>query len=51
MNNKKPTLSEDEIDEIVTARADDDSAWTKPVRVRRNPETVEDINDSPEVES
>src|SRR6266550_840521 len=30
---KKP--SEDEIDEIVTAEADDDSAWEKPIRVRR----------------
>ena len=28
-------LSEQEIDRIVTARANDDSAWGKPTRVRR----------------
>ena len=27
--------SEDEIDQIVAAQADDDSAWDEPVRVRR----------------
>jgi hypothetical protein len=35
MNKKPKKLSEDEIDEIVTAEADDDSAWEKPIRVRR----------------
>ena len=30
---KNPT--EDEIDEVVTAQADDDSAWEKPIRVQR----------------
>ena len=32
---KAKTLSEDEIDQIVTAQADDDSAWEKSIRVRR----------------
>ncbi len=31
----KKKLSEQEIDRIVTAQADDDAAWEKPVRVRR----------------
>lgn len=35
MNKKLKKLTEDEIDEIVTAEADDDSAWEKPIRVRR----------------
>jgi hypothetical protein len=35
MKKKLKKLSEDEIDEIVTAEADDDSAWGKPIRVRR----------------
>lgn len=30
-----PELSQEEIDEIVVAQADDDSAWEKPVSVRR----------------
>jgi len=33
--NKKTKLTEKEIDRIVTSQADDDSAWGKPVRVRR----------------
>lgn len=36
---KKPRvegLSEDEIDEIVIAQADDDSAWEAPIEVKRN---------------
>lgn len=28
-------LSEDEIDELVTAQADDDSAWEEPITVQR----------------
>ncbi len=32
---KKEKLSEKEIDQIVVAQADDDSAWEKPIRVRR----------------
>jgi uncharacterized protein (DUF433 family) len=36
MSNKKRALSEEEIDEIVTAQADDDSAWEKPVKVKRS---------------
>lgn len=35
---KKPTkrqLTEKEIDEIVESQADDDSAWGKPIQVRR----------------
>jgi hypothetical protein len=36
MNTKnKMKLSEKEIDNLVTAQADDNSAWEKPVRVRR----------------
>lgn len=31
----KQHLSQDEIDRIVIAHADDDSAWEKPIRVRR----------------
>jgi hypothetical protein len=31
----KKKLSEQEIDQVVIAQADDDSAWAKPVRVRR----------------
>ena len=31
----KRKLSQEEIDEIVVAQADDDSAWEKPVSVRR----------------
>jgi hypothetical protein len=33
MNAEKLTLSEEEIDEIVIAHADDESAWEEPVRV------------------
>jgi uncharacterized protein (DUF433 family) len=36
MNSKKRTFSDDEIDEIVIAQADDDAAWAKPVKVRRS---------------
>ena len=35
MSGKKQTLSEEEVDELVTAQVDDDSAWEKPVKVRR----------------
>jgi hypothetical protein len=31
----KRNLSEQEIDQLVVAQADDDSAWEQPVRVRR----------------
>ena len=31
----KKTLSEEEIDQIVVAQSNDDSAWEKPIRVRR----------------
>lgn len=34
MSSKKRSLSEEEIDEIVTAHADDESAWEESVRVR-----------------
>jgi hypothetical protein len=36
MSKKGRNLSEEEIDQIVIAHADDDSAWEKPVRVRRS---------------
>ena len=32
---KKPALSSEQVDRMVIARAGDDSAWEKPVRVRR----------------
>lgn len=32
---KAKVLSEEEIDTIVIAQADDDSAWEKPIRVRK----------------
>lgn len=32
---KPQVLTEEEIDKIVVAQADDDSAWGKPVRVRK----------------
>ncbi len=32
---KTKVLSEEEIDEIVTAQADDDSAWEEPIRVHK----------------
>lgn len=32
---KTKVLSEEEIDEIVVAQADDDSAWEKPIRVQK----------------
>jgi len=36
MRKPKPTtLSEEEIDELVIARADDDSAWEAPVQVKK----------------
>lgn len=35
MNKPFKKTNEDEIDEIVTAEAGDDSAWEKPIRVRR----------------
>lgn len=36
MSKKIRNLSEEEIDQLVIAHADDDSAWGKPVRVRRS---------------
>jgi len=46
MSHKK--LAEQEIDQIVTAQADDDAAWEKPVRVcRMNLATVERIEAEP----
>jgi uncharacterized protein (DUF433 family) len=36
MSNKTRAFSEEEIDERVTAQADDDSAWEKPIKVRRS---------------
>ncbi|MBC7931466.1 MAG: DUF433 domain-containing protein [Rubrivivax sp.] len=35
MSDNRQTLSEEEIDELVTAQADDDSAWGKPTRISR----------------
>lgn len=36
MSKKVRNLSEEEIDQLVIAHADDDSAWEKPIRVRRS---------------
>jgi hypothetical protein len=36
MSDKTRALSEEEVDERVIAEADDDSAWEKPVKVRRS---------------
>jgi hypothetical protein len=36
MSTKSRKLSEKEIDELVIARADDDSAWEKPIRVHKS---------------
>jgi hypothetical protein len=33
--NKMEKLPEDEIDEIVIEQADDESAWERPIKVRR----------------
>ncbi|MGH7493882.1 MAG: hypothetical protein ACREOO_16005 [bacterium] len=38
-NQKSKTLSDDQIDKIVIAQADDDSAWEKPIRVRKSKRT------------
>ena len=35
MSKRTKVISEEEIDRTVTAQADDDSAWGKPVRVRK----------------
>ena len=35
MSKKARNLSEEEIDQLVIAHADDDTAWGKPVRVRK----------------
>jgi hypothetical protein len=35
MRSKRKIFSEEEIDQIVIAQADNDSAWEKPVRVRK----------------
>ncbi len=36
MSRKKKVLSEEEIDELVTEQAEDETAWDKPVRVQRS---------------
>ena len=36
MSRKNKVRGEAEVDDIVTAQADDDSAWGKPVRVQRS---------------
>jgi hypothetical protein len=38
-NKTKKKLSEPEIDRMVTAQANDDSAWGKPIRVRKREST------------
>jgi hypothetical protein len=35
MKGKKKSFSQNEIDKIVVAQADDDSAWGKPIQVRK----------------
>ena len=39
MKEKSKRLSEEQIDEIVVAQTEDDSAWTKPAKVRRTKST------------
>ena len=39
MKAKRKIRSEEEIDRIVTAQADDETAWGKPVKVRRSKST------------
>ena len=34
MKEKSKRLSEEQIDEIVVAQAEDDSAWAKPIKVK-----------------
>ena len=43
MNRKQKKPTEDEIDELVTEEADDDSAWEKPIGVRRPMEKPEGV--------
>jgi len=43
----KPTLPEEEIDEIVTAEADDDYAWEPPIHVRRSQSESEEPKVNP----
>jgi hypothetical protein len=48
MNDKQQTLSEEGIDELVTAQAGDDSAWEKPTRPAPRGETASEIlSDTP----
>lgn len=44
MNKPRRKLSQEQIDEIVTAEADDDSAWEKPISVRRSKSTMDNKN-------
>ena len=39
MSKRKRELSEEQIDEMVTRQADDDSAWGRPIKVRRSSST------------
>ena len=39
-NGTKKYLSEEEIDRIVTAQADDDEAWDEPIIVEKQPTTL-----------
>jgi len=45
MSKKKRALSEEEIDERVIAQADDDSAWGKPIKVKRSRAAVLVVNE------
>ncbi|HSK75595.1 MAG TPA: hypothetical protein VLQ45_04000 [Thermoanaerobaculia bacterium] len=38
---EQQSLSEGEIDDIVTAQADDDSAWEAPIKVKRNSSAID----------
>lgn len=40
---ERQSLSEDEIDNIVTAQADDDSAWEAPIEVKRNRSVIDEL--------
>jgi hypothetical protein len=40
---EQQSLSEDEIDDIAIAQADDDSAWEAPIEVKRNRSAIDEL--------
>jgi hypothetical protein len=43
MSKRKRELSEEQVDEMVTTQADDDSAWGRPIKVRRSSATAVEL--------